>query len=103
MPWYRTYQGETDHLVKLSLRDEVALKLEEALAGVAWAKKNEDFSGTDRFYVEKVEARLAERGYGLMLKVSDEDGLELEEELPLHVFLQLFQPVDEVNATDYNS
>ena len=103
MPWYRTYQGATDSILKFSVRDEVAFKVEEALAGVAWCRRNEDFNGSDRFYVEKVEARVADHSYGLMLRVSDEDGLELGEELPLHVFLQSFQPVDEVNASDYDS
>ena len=102
IPWYSSKQGTVEQNLKISIRDEVALKLEEALAGVLWSRKHEDFQGVERFCVERVEARLEDRGYSLMLTVSDEGGMETEV-FPLHVFLQTFQPVDEVNEADYDS
>lgn len=101
IPWYSKQKHFLQDHMHFKLRNEVASKLEEAFAPIRWVRRDEDHLDAEVFEVTKVRALITGGNYLPMLTISDADG-EVGE-MPLHVFLQTFEPVDEIRPHEYHS
>ncbi|NJL54097.1 hypothetical protein HC928_02275 [bacterium] len=107
MPWYAEKQGERS----FSIREELAHTVHEALAGLVWKPKNlPDYVDTEslEFVVTSVEPFTSEDGgFTLMVSIDfrhlAEDMVDDHEAMPLHTFLQNFQPIGQVEFHEYAS
>jgi hypothetical protein len=103
LPWYEKHSGEAVSVAQISLKDEVARKCLESLAGVVWKHRDAEANPDNKFFVADVEAEVENGDYTLVITlVLDADDVD-PEKVPLHVFLCSFEPVGEIKQAEYNA
>lgn len=104
VPWYQKNYGTVVDVVQLSIRNEIARKCAEALAKTLWSCREFESTLENSFLVTNVAPVVENGEYVLYVSVlaRQADGAEVRQ-LPLHVFFQLFEPIGELTAQDYDA